>query len=181
MTGDFQLDYLINIDLDIVPYYTFEGLEMWARIPSHYDGDSTNVIFLVNGIPYKFKARLNGIDCAEKRSANPLEYQHAQKAIEYFDTFILSAPNSWAPERFAPPKTAQESSIGLLGVKGIETRLVYIKCGKWDKYGRLLIEIYSDQEKTRCLNKELVEQGLAYEYSGGKKKKFEEWVESQSP
>jgi endonuclease YncB( thermonuclease family) len=62
--------------------------------------------------------------------------------------------------------------------KFVNDELVFVKCHKWDKYGRLLVEIFkldTNQSNTRLLNKELVEHNLAYEYSGKTKKKFEEW------
>ena len=39
------------------------------------------------------------------------------------------------------------------------------------KYGRVLGEVYCDD---KCLNKELISKGHAYEYDGGKKKAFNE-------
>jgi micrococcal nuclease len=63
--------------------------------------------------------------------------------------------------------------------KGIETRdilldkilnkLITIKCGKFDKYGRLLAEIIYEGEN---INTWLISQGLAYEYNGGTKRVF---------
>ena len=66
-------------------------------------------------------------------------------------------------------------------------KLVVIKCGVFDKYGRLLIHLYSTtcQEETELekiglvwedsLNYQLVTQGHAYQYGGGTKLKFKEW------
>ena len=66
-------------------------------------------------------------------------------------------------------------------------KLVVIKCGVFDKYGRLLIHLYSTncQDETELeniglawedsLNYQLVTQGHAYQYGGGTKLKFKEW------
>ena len=49
-------------------------------------------------------------------------------------------------------------------------KLMKIKCKDFDKYGRLLVSIYSLDNK--YINQILIEEGFAIEYSGGKKKKF---------
>ena len=47
-------------------------------------------------------------------------------------------------------------------------KLMKIKCKNFDKYGRLLVSIYSLDNK--YINQILIEEGFAIEYSGGKKK-----------
>lgn len=55
-------------------------------------------------------------------------------------------------------------------------RLVFIRCHRWDKYGRLLADIYQDDTRTICLNQVLLEENLAYVYEGTKRKSFREWA-----
>lgn len=43
-----------------------------------------------------------------------------------------------------------------------------------DKYGRYLVDLYT--EDGRCINDLLIYEGLAYEYHGGTKKKFQDWI-----
>lgn len=52
---------------------------------------------------------------------------------------------------------------------------VWVQCGDWDKYGRLLGTIYKKNGDIVSINKQLVDNGYAYQYNGKKKKKFEEW------
>lgn len=47
-------------------------------------------------------------------------------------------------------------------------KFVIIKCGKFDKYGRLLGDIYTE-DKSIHLNKWLIDNGYAYKYDGGTK------------
>ena len=64
-------------------------------------------------------------------------------------------------------------------------KIVWVKCGGFDKYGRLLVYIYpygfqmggnvGDKGYLGSFNERLVTLGIAYRYEGGKKKKFEEW------
>ncbi len=53
--------------------------------------------------------------------------------------------------------------------------LVYLKCKKLDKYGRILAYIFKDDEDIKSFNELLVEEGLAYRYDGGKRLEFKEW------
>lgn len=43
---------------------------------------------------------------------------------------------------------------------------IKIKCGKFDKYGRVLVNIWKDKE---CINELMVNNGYAHKYDGGKK------------
>lgn len=49
-------------------------------------------------------------------------------------------------------------------------KLVKLKCGDFDKYGRLLVQILKDGE---CVNESMIQNGHAKVYTGGAK---EEWV-----
>jgi endonuclease YncB( thermonuclease family) len=54
-------------------------------------------------------------------------------------------------------------------VKKLLNRVVRIKCGKFEKYGRLLVTFYPNGLKRESLNDELIRVGHAYAYDGGKK------------
>ncbi len=47
-------------------------------------------------------------------------------------------------------------------------RLVTVKCLEFDKYGRLLVELYNDHNE-KSFNIQLVEKNLAVSYDGGHK------------
>ena len=51
-------------------------------------------------------------------------------------------------------------------------KIVNVKCGKFDKYGRLLVYISINNIN---INDHLVEKGYAYKYNGGTKIEFNEW------
>jgi endonuclease YncB( thermonuclease family) len=54
----------------------------------------------------------------------------------------------------------------------ILNKIVEIKCGKFDKYGRLLVYISIGGLE---INRHLVKEGYAYKYNGGAKIEFNEW------
>ena len=76
--------------------------------------------------------------------------------------------------------------MGLLVVRGLLVRdflrelilnkLVVIKCGKFDKYGRLLAYVFqyyeSGKEMSISINDTLIEKKFAYPYDGGTKRIF---------
>ena len=51
-------------------------------------------------------------------------------------------------------------------------KIIKIKCEEFDKYGRLLGSLYDINNDTESFNKQLIEEGYAYEYDGGTKTKF---------
>ena len=54
-------------------------------------------------------------------------------------------------------------------------KVVTVKCGDFDKYGRLLIDIYCDNE-TRRVSNWLIENKYAFAYNGGTKQKWSEFL-----
>ena len=52
----------------------------------------------------------------------------------------------------------------------ILNKVVVVQCGKFDKYGRLLIDI--QQEGTETISKWLIKNNYAFPYDGGKKREW---------
>lgn len=81
-------------------------------------------------------------------------------------------------------KNQEEKHVGLQGKEYlsnlIKDKIVWIVCGKWDKFGRLLAELYLSEDDEESVNDTIVEKGFAYEYNGGKRKEFDDWCFLQS-
>lgn len=60
----------------------------------------------------------------------------------------------------------------------INNKLVYVECLNYDKYGRILANIYADKKMIQSFNDKLVSEGLAVFYDGGKKQNFETWYKN---
>ena len=54
-------------------------------------------------------------------------------------------------------------------------KMVTIKCGEFDKYGRLLAEIYTPESET-SVNDWLINQGYAFYYDGGTKQDWDTFL-----
>lgn len=59
----------------------------------------------------------------------------------------------------------------------ILNKIVKIKCGDFDKYGRLLGEIICDEDKC-SINQWLIDENYAFAYDGGTKKSWGEYLEN---
>ena len=59
----------------------------------------------------------------------------------------------------------------------ILNKVVKIKCGDFDKYGRLLVEIYCNEDECN-VNNWLVDNNYAFSYDGGTKKSWKDYLEN---
>ena len=91
--------------------------------------------------------------------------------MEGYDTPEIR-PRKTVPNRDDVKKAAKESRDFFKSlVCNDQNQLVYILCGGFDKYGRLLGKIYVNQDDEFSVNEIMVERGYGYEYHGGTKKK----------
>lgn len=141
---------------DEVDYFDFNGQECLVKIVDIYDGDTVSVIFHINNQYYKYRCRLRRINCEELHStvnkesntdlANQARVELAQK--------ILGNEIGLECKR-----------CRLRELLGEHTGLNYCKFYEFDKYGRLLIELYeSENRDSQNLNDYLINTGLACVY-----------------
>ena len=112
-----------------------------------YDGDTITIATVMpfkNSPLYRFPVRLLGIDCAEIKSKNPNEKDHAKQARDKLSELILH-------------KTVTLQNVST------------------EKYGRILANVFLDD---LCVNKWMLEEGLAVEYDGGTKHSPTSWTEN---
>ena len=60
----------------------------------------------------------------------------------------------------------------------ILNKMVYVRCGDFDKYGRLLVDIYCDGED-KSVNFWLIDNKYAFVYDGGTKRQWGEYLENK--
>ncbi len=77
-------------------------------------------------------------------------------------------------------KNDDEKKVAIEGTEFVKSQILNktlkVLCGDWDKYGRLLITIYTREEDwEHSLNNEIASRGYAYLYDGQKKRDFNEW------
>jgi hypothetical protein len=128
--------------------FSFIG-ETFVGIPSNiYDGDTLSIIFVYNGIPVKYRCRALGYDSPEMKPSlsNPnrtVEKNLAHKAKDRFIELVTKHPE----------------------------KNIFIKCHEFDKYGRLLVEIWNYVDK-ESINSIMINEGHGKAYDGGTKEKW---------
>ena len=119
-----------------------------CKVVDVYDGDSCKVVFPHNGEFYRWNIRMNGYDTPEMR------------------------PRRNKPNRDAEIAAAKKSRDYLKSLIMNPDQLVYIACGDFDKYGRLLGTIYVNESDEQSVNDLMIANGHGYAYDGGTKKSF---------
>lgn len=154
--------------------YNFENTEEFslnnliteARIVDIYDGDTCTCIIPFNNSYYKFNIRLEGIDTFEMKSKDDKQKKLALEAKRRLCCLISNDLDS------IDINITRKELRKLLNEK---CYIIKLKCGEFDKYGRLLAYLFDN--KCDCQNDEesynycLIKEKLAYAYDGGTKQK----------
>jgi len=130
-----------------IEFFTWNGQILDAYIVDVYDGDTITAIFKPKNVTemIKFKVRMLDYDSPEMKPS---------KKINETKRIILKSK-------------AIDARDYLRG--RILNKWVRMECSSWDKYGRLLARIYLSD---KCINKEMLDKGYGYPYSGGTKQSF---------
>lgn len=128
--------------------FSFAGRRFLAKIVDYYDGDTVRVVFLYGGQLVQYKARMAGYDSPEMK---PLKSK---------------------PNREAEKAAAVAARVALIDKVG--DALVYLECGEFDKYGRLLVTVYLRDgcDNGENVNAWMIAHGHGVPYDGGKKTPF---------
>ena len=130
------------------PLFTLKDKLKLCKVVDVYDGDTCKVVFRLNKKIHRWNIRLDGYDTPEMRPSKSKanrdeEIAAAKRAKEYLKSLVMN-----------------------------DDQLVYIKCGEFDKYGRLLGVLFINKDDKESVNQKMIKEGHGYEYHGGTKKKF---------
>lgn len=153
-----------------IPEFNLQGHIKVCKVVSVYDGDTIKVCFYHNNVINRWNIRLLGLDTPELRPSRKIvnrddEIKKAKGSRDYLKSILLT------PDENNQPK------------------LFYLKCNDFDKYGRLLGEIFeynpilfqhNDNQSggnlnmypglhPASINTHMIRQGHAKYYDGGKK------------
>jgi endonuclease YncB( thermonuclease family) len=154
------------------PEFSLCGLTLKGKVIECYDADTCKIALPVFDNFYKFTCRLNGIDTPEMK---PL------KSKPNRDNEILWAKKARAELLKLICNNNLNSCFDNLDIKKTDVikelqnnkTLVNVRALEWDKYGRLLVELYNCDETDLTFNKSfnniLVEKNVAVAYGGGTK------------
>jgi endonuclease YncB( thermonuclease family) len=152
------------------PHFSLNGINTYGRLVDIYDGDTVKIVLSTfKDTFFKFDVRLNGIDTCEIKShisENKIKGLKAKKRVcdmveEIYGNYVN-----------AKLDTGTEIKDYLKSIVCI----VFVKCYNFDKYGRLLADVYIDYNSVtrKSISEILLSEKLAYPYNGGTKLTEEE-------
>lgn len=156
---------LENANKDI-PEFSLCGLTLKGKIVEVYDGDTCKIVLPLQSTLYKFTCRLNGIDSPEMKPRKDKpnrdnEILLAKKARQEFLKLIVPDNKTFDNYDIKKENICNELEKN--------KNLVVVKCLEFDKYGRLLVELFSSESETKSFNNILIEKNLCVSYDGGTK------------
>jgi endonuclease YncB( thermonuclease family) len=160
------MDKLLNSTYENTSIFSLEGKNISGKCVDIYDGDTMTLSVSISGNIYKFKMRLSGIDTPEirPRKNNPNRDEEKGAAIYVRNRVLQLIVNN---EINLDKKYSKKEVRKILGDN---KNFVYLKCGKFDKFGRCLVKVFLNEEdlkdQTKSINKILLREKLAYKYYG---------------
>lgn len=143
------------------PLFSFNGVNGMSRVVDITDGDTIKAIINFKGDYYKIIVRLNNIDTCETKSKCEANKNLGINAKKRLYNLITN-------------KTIETNDKKLIKKElNDNCYLIYLKCYDFDKYGRVLGDIYKNENDDLSFSSILINEKLAYIY-GGKTKLTEE-------
>lgn len=148
---------------NLVPMFSFSGVETLARVTDVHDGDTCKVVFNIPGTQdiRRFTIRLQGLDTPEITSNDEVEKKKAVRARNRLLNWL-------SPKEFDVDGDYSKKEI-LDKLKRNEAYAI-LKIGDFDKYGRLLGTLFKNSHPNEVsINEILVRENFAKPYDGGTK------------
>ena len=140
--------YILRRANDQIKQFNMDGVKCYGVLVNVYDGDTFRAVVYHDGRMKKLTFRPIGYDTPEMKPP---------KSMENRDAHIEKA------------KEARQKFIDLCG--GMHS-YVFLRCGKYDKYGRVLVHVTNRRYSRKTINDLMLESGLANPYNGGTKLEF---------
>ena len=159
-------NYSIN-----TPEFSLNGFCTNGRLVDIIDGDSLTIILPLFNNFYKYHVRLCGIDTCEMKSKNKENKDLAIKARNTLLELVVDKKYISTPKSTLLKKDIQE-------ILDKNIIIVFVECFDFDKYGRLLANVYIKKDDLKInLSEYLLQHKLAYKYTGDTKLTEKEQLE----
>jgi len=154
-------------------FFSLNGISTFCRIVNVSDGDTLTVVFPIYNNFYKFVIRLYGIDTCEIKSKDSNIHQKGIDAKNYVISLLCKANNL---DQFDINSCTKKEIKEFFNINFIKA---FISCKDFDKFGRILADVYLYNENIKeninyngemSLSTILLEKKLAYPYFGETKK-----------
>lgn len=160
---------LIKSTYDDTHEYSLKGINIYGKVVNVYDGDTVHIVFKVNDMLIRYNCRLIGIDSPEICPKNIKDIAKKEQEIKCaIDSrnYLINKVSGQKIEDTISKKEIKE-------LCGKAQKLVWIKCYDFDKYGRLLVEIYENETDAISINQEMINNKIVVAYDGGTKSEFD--------
>ena len=137
---NYDMNKLNNINSDDISIFSLNGYSTQAKVVDVYDGDTCTIVFKWEGKYRKFKCRCYGYDSPEMKPRLKIENRDEIK------------------------ENAMKAKKRLIE---LTTYIVRVECMDFDKYGRLLVKLYKNNNI--LINDIMINEGHGYVYHGGTK------------
>jgi len=157
---------LLEAKYDDIPEFSLQGITTVGKLVDIYDGDTCKIILIHKNDLMKFNCRLKFLDTPEMKP--PKDKQNRDEEIKN----AIKCRNRLIQLTTTCNCLLEETKTKAQIKKMLEknNKIVTVKCHEFDKYGRLLVELITDTEKT--INNLLIEENFAKYYDGGTKDVF---------
>jgi endonuclease YncB( thermonuclease family) len=147
------------------PLFSFNGVNGMSRVVDITDGDTIKAIINFKDDYYKIIIRLNDIDTCETKSKCEENKNLGIEAKKRLFNLITN-------------KTIDSNDKKLIKQElHNNCYLIYLKCYDFDKYGRVLGDIYQNENDNISFSSILIKEKLAYVYGGKTKLTEKEQIE----
>jgi endonuclease YncB( thermonuclease family) len=147
------------------PLFSFNGINGMARVVDITDGDTIKAIINFKNDYYKIIVRLNDIDTCETKSKCEENKNLGIEAKKRLYNLITN-------------KNIDNNDKKLIKHElNNNCYLIYLKCYDFDKYGRVLGDIYQNENDDISFSSILIKEKLAYIYGGKTKLTEKEQIE----
>jgi endonuclease YncB( thermonuclease family) len=159
---------LQNIKCDDIDEFTLNNIKTVCKAVDIYDGDTCKIVLIIKNILYKFDCRLLGLDTPEMKPSltkinRELEISNAYKTrnrlIQLSTTCTIDIDSTMKKQDC---KKMLDSN----------TKIITVLCHEFDKYGRLLVSLYNNENDVISYNDILISEGFAKKYDGKHKDGF---------
>ena len=148
--------------------FSLSGKTFYCKVVNVYDADTCKVVFYLNDELVKYTIRLKGIDTPEMKPPSSDKNRKIQiKEAKRSRNRLIQLSTDCDLEL--------ESDLSKSKIQNLinhNKKIIKIHCEEFDKYGRLLANLFSN-ESNISFNDILIKEGYAYKYEGGTKNKFD--------
>jgi endonuclease YncB( thermonuclease family) len=156
---------LSKCTIEDVPEFSLNGIKTIGKVVDVYDGDTCKIILVNGDVLLRFNCRLKFLDTPEMKPLKnkPNRELEITNAIKCRNKLIQLTTSC---EIKLDDKLTKSQIKNLLNTNN---KVIKIQCHEFDKYGRLLVELFIGD---KTANNILIDEGYANLYNGGTKNDF---------